>query len=97
MSKLTYETEINNTIYVVSNGTALNTSNGTSITEDELHKIVAKQKSEFSASDWNKTEYHSISEWLEKEGVTEENIIIDDDVTTTFNGIRYTYEFIIYK
>ena len=93
----TYETEINNTLYVVSNGIALNTANGITITEDELHKIVKKSKAEFSSSEWNRTEYRDITEWLEKESVEEDNIIIDDNVTTNFNGIRYNYEFIIYK
>lgn len=92
-----YQTEVGKDTYFVNNGTATNLATGQQISEEQLVKLASKAKSEFSGSDWNKTDYQDIANWIEKEEVVEDNIIIDDDVTLTFNNIRYSYEIIIYK
>jgi len=89
-----YETEVNGITYVIKDGLALS-STGQTMKEEDVLKIVTKAKSEFSSSDWTKTDYIDIQEYLTKNKIEDEEIVIDDRIVIEYNDVRYTYDFII--
>ena len=95
-----YETELNGKVYtVIEDKNTVVDQYGDTIELSKFLDMVKKSKTENSSNDWNylTKEVQDISQALKELKQDENHIIIDDDISSLYNGIKYSYEFVLVR